>query len=144
MKKILGEYARFESLKEYHAPEFRSNATEFHITLWNLNYGTDIVKDVADNASDVVKESTPFTKDFTKEFTKAQRRIYRLISMNPKVNIDTIAEELSFLHGRSRHISSALPTCTLSPVKADAKTASGRFSTKTTMTSLNGYETQHR
>lgn len=29
MKKILGEYARFESLKEYHAPEFSSNATEF-------------------------------------------------------------------------------------------------------------------
>lgn len=28
MKKILGEYSRFESLKEYHAPEFTSNASE--------------------------------------------------------------------------------------------------------------------
>lgn len=55
MKKILGEYARFESLKEYHAPEFGSNATELHVTLWNLNYGTDVVKDVANNASDATK-----------------------------------------------------------------------------------------
>lgn len=37
MKKILGEYNRFESMKEYRAPEFSSNATEFHVTLWNLN-----------------------------------------------------------------------------------------------------------
>lgn len=98
MKKILGEYVRFKSLKEYHAPEFRSNATEFHVTLWNLNYGTDVVKDVANDTLDVVqdftKESAQFTKEFTKEFTKAQRRIYRLISANPKVNIDTIAEDL--------------------------------------------------
>ena len=98
MKKILGEYARFESLKEYHAPEFRSNASEFHVTLWNLNYGAKVVKDDANDTLDVVKdftkESAQFTKDFTKEFTKAQRRIYRLISANPKVNIDTIAEDL--------------------------------------------------
>ncbi len=98
MKKILGEYARFESLKEYHAPEFRSNATEFHVTLWNLNYGADVVKDEANDTSDVVKdftkESAQFTKEFTKEFTKARRRIYRLISANPKVNISIIAEDL--------------------------------------------------
>ncbi len=46
-------------------------------------------------SSDVVKVG--FVKEspqFTKEFTKAQRRIYRLISANPKVNIDTIAEDL--------------------------------------------------
>ena len=92
MKKILGEYARFESLKEYHAPEFSSNATEFHVTLWNLNYGTDVVKDVT---NDFTKESAQFTKEFTKEFTKAQRRIYKLITMNPKVNIDMIAEDLN-------------------------------------------------
>ncbi len=98
MKKILGEYARFESLKEYHAPEFRSNSTEFHVTLWNLNYGADVVKDDANDTSDVVKdvvkEPTQFTKEFTKEFTKARRRIYRLISANPKVNISIIAEDL--------------------------------------------------
>ena len=88
MKKILGEYVRFESLKEYRAPEFSSNATEFHVTFWNLNYGTDVVKDVA---NDFTKESAQFTK----EFTKAQRRIYKLITMNPKVNIDMIAEDLN-------------------------------------------------
>ena len=88
MKKILGEYVRFESLKEYHAPEFTSNASEFHVTLWNLNYGTDVVKDAT---NDFTKESAQFTK----EFTKAQRRIYKLISMNPKVNIDLIAADLN-------------------------------------------------
>lgn len=88
MKKILGEYARFESLKEYRAPEFSSNTTEFHVTLWNLNYGTDVVKDVV---NDFTKEPTQFTK----EFTKAQRRIYKLITMNPKVNIDLIAADLN-------------------------------------------------
>ena len=92
MKKILGEYARFESLEEYHAPEFTSNATEFHVTLWNLNYGTYVVKDVV---NDFTKEPSQFTKEFTKEFTKAQRRIYKLISLNPKVNIDMIAEDLN-------------------------------------------------
>ncbi len=92
MKKILGEYDRFESLKEYRSPEFTSNACEFHVTLWNLNYGTDVVKDVT---NDFTKESAQFTKEFTKEFTKAQRRIYKLITMNPKVNIDLIAEDLN-------------------------------------------------
>lgn len=58
MKKIIGEYKRFENLENYHAPEFSSNATEFHVTLWNLNYGVDVVKGKA-NA--------------TKEFAKAQR-----------------------------------------------------------------------
>ncbi len=97
-KKILGEYNRFESLKEYRAPEFNSNATEFHVTLWNLNYGTDVVKDVANDTSDVTKEFVKeFVKEpvqFTKEFVKAQRRIYKLISTNPQINIAAIAENL--------------------------------------------------
>ncbi len=45
-----------------------------------------------DFTKDFTKE---FTKEFTKKFTKAQRRIYRLISMNPKVSIDIIAEDLN-------------------------------------------------
>ncbi len=98
MKKILGEYARFESLKEYRAPEFSSNATEFHVTLWNLNYDADVVKDVADSNSDVAKEFVKeFVKEpvqFTKEFVKAQRRIYKLISTNPQINITAISENL--------------------------------------------------
>ena len=98
MKKILGEYARFESLKEYHTPEFTSNASEFHVTLWNLNYGTDVVKDVANDTADVTKGFVKgFVKEptqFTKEFVKAQRRIYKLISTNPQINITAIAENL--------------------------------------------------
>ncbi len=98
MKKILGEYVRFESLKEYHAPEFTSNASEFHVTLWNLNYGTDVVKDAANDTTDVTKEFVKgFVKEppqFTKEFVKAQRRIYKLISTNPQINITAIAENL--------------------------------------------------
>lgn len=98
MKKILGEYVRFESLKEYHAPEFNSNATEFHVTLWNLNYGTDVVKDVANDTADVTKGFVKgFVKEptqFTKEFVKAQRRIYKLISTNPQINITAIAANL--------------------------------------------------
>lgn len=98
MKKILGEYARFESLKEYHTPEFTSNASEFHVTLWNLNYGTDVVKDVANDTADVTKRFVKgFVKEptqFTKEFVKAQRRIYKLISTNPQINITAIAANL--------------------------------------------------
>ncbi len=41
-----------------------------------------------------VKESPQFTKEFTKEFVKAQRRIYKLISTNPQINITAIAENL--------------------------------------------------
>lgn len=98
MKKILGEYARFESLKEYHTPEFTSNASEFHVHLWNLNYGTDVVKDVANDTADVTKGFVKgFVKEptqFTKEFVKAQRRIYKLISTNPQINITAIAANL--------------------------------------------------
>ena len=94
MKKILWEYNRFESLKEYRAPEFNSNATEFHVTLWNLNYGTDVVKDVANYTSDVTKEFVKEPVRFTKEFVKAQRRIYKLISTDPQINIAAIAENL--------------------------------------------------
>ena len=30
---IIGEYKRFEHLENYHAPEFNSNASEFHVTM---------------------------------------------------------------------------------------------------------------
>lgn len=83
MKKIIGEYKHFENLENYHAPEFRSNATEFHVTLWNLNYGADVVKDnphvikeANDVVKDVVKEMDDVVKgraNVTKEFAKAQR-----------------------------------------------------------------------
>ena len=60
MKKIIGEYKHFENLENYHAPEFCSNATEFHVTLWNLNYGADVAKEANDDVKDVVKEALPY------------------------------------------------------------------------------------
>lgn len=99
MKKILGEYARFESLKEYHTPEFTSNASEFHVTLWNLNYGTDVVKDVANDTSnvvkDVVKDVVKESAQFTKEFVKARRLIFRYISQDPEINATQMAEKMN-------------------------------------------------
>ena len=85
MKKIIGEYKRFENLENYHAPEFSSNATEFHVTLWNLNYGVDVVKDnpyVVKETDDVVKGKA----NVTKEFAKVQRQIYKLISQTPQIS----------------------------------------------------------
>ena len=99
MKKILGEYVRFESLKEYHTPEFTSNASEFHVTLWNLNYGTDVVKDVANDTSnvvkDVVKDVVKESAQFTKEFVKARRLIFRYISQDPEINATQMAEKMN-------------------------------------------------
>ena len=67
MKKLISEYKRFENLENYHAPEFSSNATEFHVTLWNLNYGEDVVKDNLH----VVKETDDVVKDVVKEKANA-------------------------------------------------------------------------
>ena len=38
MKKIINAYLRYAHFPNYRAPEFSSNAPEFHVTLWNLNY----------------------------------------------------------------------------------------------------------
>ena len=93
MKKIISEYKRFENLENYHAPEFSSNATEFHVTLWNLNYGEDVVKDnlhVVKETDDVVKEKA----NATKEFAKAQRQIYKLISQMPQISAAQMSENM--------------------------------------------------
>ena len=93
MKKIIGEYKRFENLENYHAPEFSSNATEFHVTLWNLNYGEDVVKEnlhVVKETDDVVKEKA----NATKEFAKAQRQIYKLISQMPQISAAQMSEHM--------------------------------------------------
>ena len=97
MKKIIGEYKRFEDLENYHAPEFSSNATEFHVTLWNLNYGADVVKDNQKFVKEFVKGGKEFVKEnlkFTKEFVKAQRSIYKLIYDNPQISAVQMAEKL--------------------------------------------------
>lgn len=104
MKKIIGEYKRFENLENYHAPEFNSDASEFHVTLWNLNYGIDVikessnvikapedvVKDVAKKVENVVKAKS----NVTKEFIKAQRQIYKLISQTPHINATQMSENM--------------------------------------------------
>ena len=47
----------------YHAPEFSSNASEFHVTMWNLNYAMDVIK----NNPHVVKAPEDVVKDVVKE-----------------------------------------------------------------------------
>lgn len=86
MKKIIDEYKRFENLENYHAPEFNSNASEFHVTMWNLNYAMDVVKETGD----VVKAKA----NVTKEFVKAQRQIYKLISQTPQINATQMSENM--------------------------------------------------
>ncbi len=91
--KIIEEYKRFETLENYHAPEFSSNATEFHVTLWNLNYGVDVVKDnphVVKETDDVVKGKA----NVTKEFAKVQRQIYKLISQMPQISAAQMSENM--------------------------------------------------
>ena len=104
MKKIIGEYKRYEDLENYHAPKFYSNASEFHATLWNLNYGTDVIKEnqhvikeAGDVVKDVIKEVNDVVKakgNVTKEFVKAQRQIYKLISQSPQINATQMSESM--------------------------------------------------
>ena len=87
MKKIIGEYQRYDNLKSYHAPEFSSNTSEFHAVLWNLNYETSVKKEF-------VKEFVKEDAKFTKEFIKAQRIIYKLISEQPQISATAMAEKI--------------------------------------------------
>lgn len=107
MKKIIGAYKRFEGIKGYRAPEFRSDATEFHVTLWNLNYDESVIGEISptenpliiqefdgeDNAL-FVKEFVKDAPQFAKEFVKASRKIYKLISQNPHISAAQIAESI--------------------------------------------------
>ena len=104
MKKIINTYRRYEPFSDFHAPEFTSNASEFHVTLWNLNYDGSDHNTAANNASqevEFIKEPAEFTKEFikepaefTKEFIKASRQIYKLISTNPKVSTVQMADSM--------------------------------------------------
>mgnify|MGYP004458679351 CR=1 FL=1 len=94
MKKIMDAYKQYQRLAKCHVPEFTSDASEFHVTLWNLNYdGNGTAADSTYQKKEFVKEPVEFTKEFikepvefTKEFIKASRQIYKLISTNPKVS----------------------------------------------------------
>ena len=94
MKKIMDAYKQYQRLAKCHVPEFTSDASEFHVTLWNLNYdGNNTTADNTYQNKEFIKEPVEFTKEFikepmefTREFIKASRQIYKLISMNPKVS----------------------------------------------------------
>ena len=116
MKKIINTYRRYEHLSDYHAPKFTSNASEFHVTLWNLNYDVNdnstttdktsqelvFTKEPVEFTKEFIKEPVEFTKEFIKasrqkfikEFIKASRQIYKLISMNPKVSTVQMADSM--------------------------------------------------
>lgn len=104
MKKIINTYRRYEHLLDFHAPKFTSNASEFHVILWNLNYeGCDnnIASNNAFQGAEFIKGPVKFTKEFikepaefTKEFIKASRQIYKLISTNPKVSTVQMADSM--------------------------------------------------
>ncbi len=80
------------------------NASEFHAILWNLNYGTDVIKEnqhvikeTEDVVKDVVKETEDVVKakgNVTKEFVKAQRQIYKLISQTPQINATQMSDNM--------------------------------------------------
>ncbi|MGM9694729.1 MAG: ATP-binding protein [Alloprevotella sp.] len=122
MKKIMETYRRYEHLSGFRAPEFTSNASEFHVTLWNLKcdgagnniapnsesqkaeftkepveFTKEFTKEFVKEPSEFVKEPSEFVKEsveFTKEFVKARRQIYKLISMNSKVNTVQMADSM--------------------------------------------------
>lgn len=91
MKKIMDAYKQYQHLAKCHIPEFTSDASEFHVTLWNLNYdGNNTTADNTYQKKGFIKEPVKFTK----EFIKASRQIYKLISTNPKVSTVQMAESM--------------------------------------------------
>ena len=95
MKKIINTYRRYEHLSDYHAPAFTSNASEFHVTLWNLNYKGEIMEELTPDNIPLIQE---FVKDngevVVKEFVKASRQIYKLISQNPHISAIQMSESM--------------------------------------------------
>lgn len=102
----INTYKFYEHLSDYRAPEFTSNASEFHVTLWNLNFDNEITGEIAINDNPLkrgnanrggVVVAKGFVKDaprFAKEFVKASRQIYKLISQNPQINTTQMAEDI--------------------------------------------------
>ena len=106
MKKIMDAYQQYQHLVKCHVPEFTSDASEFHVTLWNLNFENDIIGEIKSNGTPLLKE---FVKDngevvvkdfvkepsqFAKEFVKASRQIYKLISHNPQISAAQMGESM--------------------------------------------------
>jgi len=106
MKKIMDAYKQYEHLVDYRNPEFTSDASEFHVTLWNLNFDDRVIGEITpdgrpllqefvkDNGEVVVKEFVKEPSKFAKEFIKASRQIYKLISQNPQISALQMAESI--------------------------------------------------
>lgn len=93
MRKIIDAYKQYEHLTTYHAPEFNSNSSEFHVTLWNLNYVEEEEseylkekKEFLKGQNEFLKEKKEFLKD-EKEFLKVKRMIYKMVSTNPQITV---------------------------------------------------------
>ena len=93
MRKIIDAYKQYEHLTTYHAPEFNSNSSEFHVTLWNLNYVEEEEseylkekKEFLKGPNEFLKEKKEFLKD-EKEFLRVKRMIYKMVSTNPQITV---------------------------------------------------------
>ena len=140
MKKIIDSYKRFERLPDYHAPEFQSNASEFHVTLWNLNYGCDdTAKEDADYKEEFANSPGQFAnpkEQFAnkggqfaksrKEFLKASRQIYNLISANPQITTAQMAEKLKISQRQVQKYLKRLKRQKRYPVQEAGKIVSGK------------------
>ena len=56
MKKIIDAYKQYEHLVDFHIPEFSSNASEFHVTLWNLNFDDRIIGEITSDSIFLIEE----------------------------------------------------------------------------------------
>lgn len=94
MKKIMDAYKQYEHLVKCHVPEFTSDASEFHVTLWNLNFENDIIGEITLDGTPLIKEFVKEPSQFAKEFVKASRQIYKLISQNPQISAVQMSESM--------------------------------------------------
>lgn len=102
MKKIINAYKSYEHLAGYRAPEFTTNASEFHVTLWNLNIKDKVTGEITPSGSPLMQELVKGNGEvdvkepskFAKEFIKTSRQIYKLISQNPQIRAGQTAESI--------------------------------------------------
>ena len=102
MKKIINAYKSYEHLAGYRAPEFTTNASEFHVTLWNLNFKDKVTGEITPSGSPLMQELVKGNGEvdvkepskFAKEFIKTSRQIYKLISQNPQIRAGQTAESI--------------------------------------------------
>ena len=100
MRKIIDAYKQYEHLTTYHKPEFTSNASEFHVTLWNLSYVEEEQKEFLKEEKEFLKDENEFLKEKSeflkekkeylkdeKEFRKVKRMIYKMVSTNPQITV---------------------------------------------------------